>query len=122
MQITKPLDISEQQLAQLDLHSFLNILNILMGELQLLKLDLNDAAALPETTQLANEVLQLVRAGRLDAEASRQAITLQSAFLKEWSGVLRRSPDNASQPPLSEAAANLDSILKVMVVRIGEYQ
>lgn len=122
MQITRPLNITPQQLAQLDLHSFLNILNILMGELQLLKLDLNDAAALPETTQLANEVLQLVRDGRLDAEASRQATTLQSTFLKEWSAVLRRAPDTAGQPPLSEAAANLDSILKVMVVRLAEYQ
>lgn len=122
MQITKPLDITEQQLAQLDLHSFLNILNILMGELQLLKLDLQDPAALAETTRLANEVLQLVRDGRLDEEASRQAASLHTAFLKEWSDLLRHVPDAASHAPAREAAANLDSILKVMAVRLGEYQ
>lgn len=122
MQITQPLNITEQQLAQLDLHSFLNILNILMGELQLLKLDLQDPAALAETTRLANEVLQLVRDGRLDDEASRQAASLHAAFLKEWSEVLRRVPDVAGKSPAREAAANLDSILKVMAVRLGEYQ
>jgi len=122
MQITKPLDITEQQIAQLDLHSFLNILNILMGELQLLKLELKDAAALPQTTRLANDVLQRVREGRLDADTAEQAAALHATFLKEWSAVLRQAPAAASQPPLSESAANLDSILKVLAVRLTEYE
>lgn len=122
MQITKPLDITEQQIAQLDLHSFLNILNILMGELQLLKLELKDAVALPQTTRLANDVLQRVREGRLDADTAEQAAALHATFLKEWSAVLRQAPATASQPPLSESAANLDSILKVLAVRLTEYE
>ncbi|MFA6545729.1 MAG: sensor histidine kinase [Limisphaerales bacterium] len=122
MQITKPLNVTDQQLAQLDLHSFLNVLNILMGELQLLKLDLQQPSALPETTQLAGEVLELVRAGRLDAEASSRAVTLQATFIREWVEQLRKAPDAASLPAVREAAENLKSILKVLVVRIEEYQ
>jgi signal transduction histidine kinase len=122
MQITTPLAITDEQLAQLDLHSFLNILNILMGELQLLKLELHQADALPESTRLAGEVLDLVRAGRLDAESARLAATLHAAFLGEWAGVVRAAPEAAGRPPLSESAANLDSILKVMAVRLAEYQ
>jgi len=122
MQITKPLSVTEQQLAQLDLHSFLNILNIISGELQLLKLDLEDEAALPETTQFTAGLLELVRAGRLHDEASRQAASLHAAFLKEWSAEQRHRPQLANRSPASEGAGNLDSILKVMAVRLREYQ
>lgn len=90
LQITKPLGLTDQQLAQVDLHSFLNILNILLGELQLLTLELGDSAAMGETIRLGGEVLHLVREGQLDEEASRKATSLQSTFLKEWSVVARR--------------------------------
>ena len=120
--ITTPLQITEQQLAQLDLHSFLNILNILMGDLQLLTIDLKNPVALAETTHLGKELLELVRAGRLNEEASAKAASLHAAFLKEWSDVLRLTPEAANAKPDRETAANLDSILKVMTVRLKEYQ
>lgn len=120
--ITKPLNVTQQQLAQLDLHSFLNILNILMGDLQLLEIDLANSQWLAETTRLGKELLALVQAGKLDEEATAKAASLHAAFLKEWSDVLRRTPEAANQPHAREAAANLDSILKVMTVRLSEYQ
>lgn len=120
--ITKPLNVTEQQIAQLDLHSFLNILNILMGDLQLLEIDLASSQWLAETTHLGGELLDLVRAGKLDTEASAKAASLHAAFLREWSDALRRTPEAANQPHAREAAANLDSILKVFTVRLSEYQ
>jgi len=122
VKITKPLGLTDQQMAQVDLHSFLNIMNILMGELQLLAIDLGDPSAMGETTRLGGEVLQLVRDGRLDEEASRTATSLHAAFLKEWSDLTRRATEAASRAPSRESAANLDSILKVLIVRLAEYQ
>lgn len=122
LQITKPLDLTDQQLAQVDLHSFLNILNILLGELQLLTLELGDSAALGETIRLGGEVLHLVREGQLDEEASRKATSLQATFLKEWSAVARRATELANRAAPRQSAANLDSILKVLIVRLAEYQ
>lgn len=122
MQITKPLDVTEQQIAQLELHTFLNTLNILMGELQLLELELPEPAGLPETMDRCGRILARVREGRLGDESSTEASTLREIFEMEFGVAVGHLKDPTAQAAARENAGNILSILKVLQARLAEYR
>jgi len=114
-----PLDPSQSSL--LDMHSVLNVLNVLYGELTLLGLTLAD------DDQLLKPALDLCEQFQQDlpdpAASLRQAAALnQTVFNIERTIALEldRHPDKKTDAAVQDSLANIRSVYKVMEVRARE--
>jgi len=103
----------------MELHSFLNIMNILMGELQLIRLDLGLPDALAESYRMTENVLAGVRAGRLTQDLALELSSVGFFFTREVREAQAALPD--PDPALEESITNVLSILGVAAVRLREY-
>ncbi len=115
VELTRPLDLDPHQQAQLELHSFLNVLNVLSGDLLLLHDTLGSQPfeASLEQCYLIGETFQKQpsRAGLLDGFAQ-----LHRQFELD-----RSAADSALQQLLPEAQQQFDNLLSVMSVLDARY-
>ncbi len=121
MEITKDINLTEKQRAQMELHSFLNILNILMGELQLIRLDLDQPRALPQSFRMVELVLRAVKEGRLDKDMALRMASIGFYFAREVEETLELEPRHRGDPEFKESTGNVNSIIHVMTLRLQEY-
>lgn len=111
-----PLEPADRDL--LDLHSILNIGNVLSGELQLLSLDLEVdlTPALDRCTTLLESLYSQARTLAIieDIPLFEQEIfaTIQQA--------LAQNPEAATQASIQESIANLNSVFAILEVRVRE--
>lgn len=119
MEITRDIDLSEEDAAKMELHSFLNIMNILMGELQVIRLDLGQPEALGESFRMAESALAGIRSGRLTQDLALELSSVSFFFVRE----AREAMEKLETPnlELEESVANVVSILGVASVRLREY-
>lgn len=121
MELTKPLVLTDQQRAQLEMHSFLNVFNVLIGELEILNLDLPDPGALAETTRMAHAILAQVKEGRLDYQAAQMAAALPAVFEREIEALFQAWPSCRDGAECAQSVGNLRSILQVLGARLREF-
>lgn len=121
MEITKELNLTDKQRAQMELHSFLNVLNILMGELELVRVDLDQMDALPQTRDLAEGVLEAVKAATLTKDLALRLASIGFYFSREVDEALKLCPDAEDDNEVKESIANVNSIINVLSVRLQEY-
>ncbi len=122
MEITTQINLTKERRAQMELHSFLNILNILQGELQLIRLDLGQPDALPESTRLAESILQAVTDGRLDDGLAWELASINVFFDREIQEALFAYEGKGDDLAVKESIGNLNSILRVLTLRLEEYR
>jgi len=120
MEITADINLTKEQRARMELHSFLNILNILVGELQLLRLDLDQPEALPECTRMVESVLQAIEDGNLDDGLTWELAALNIFFDREIQEARAAAGAAGKDPGVQESVNNLNSILRVLTLRLEE--
>lgn len=114
-----PLNPNEQSL--LEMHSLLNIFNVLRGELALIGLQIagNDAL-LPRSIALCDQLI----AGLTDRTASLAAaddMELHAAMIgREIESALAAHPAARNHPEIIESLANLTSVFSILRVRTSE--
>src|SRR5450759_2854619 len=113
------LDIEDASL--LEMHSLLNILNILQGELAVMGLTLaQDAGLLKEGLLVCRKLLAALRDR---AKALQGAASLPShrvRVMAEIDRVLPEYPDRKGDPEIAESLANLESVFAILDVRAYE--
>jgi signal transduction histidine kinase len=110
-----------KQAAQVDLHSVLNILNVLHGELTLLGIALEDA---PDLFCEAHALCERMRDDLVEpAAALRHAQSIGETATRIRTIVSRgldRHPHRRDDPGILESLANIDSVFRVFGVRARE--
>lgn len=121
VEITEIPALSPGESSLLDMHSLLNVLNVLYGELSLLGLTLGDD---PELLQPALAACDRFRADLGNAAASlRHAQTLPetvASIQRVVAEELDRRPARKEEPEVRDSLANLQSVFKVLDVRSRE--
>lgn len=121
MEITRDLPLTEKQRAQIELHTFLNMLNILLGELRAIREDLGAPDVLPESVSLTKWILASVHDGQLDRCHALKLASIGFYFSREVHEVLEEKPEFVGKPELDEHVANINSLINVLTVRLQEY-
>lgn len=113
--------LSPGQSSLLNMHSMLNVVNVLHGELTLLGFALADD---PDLLRPALDACERFRADLADPTASlRQARALptMTAEIRQAVATARqRHPDKADHAEVADSCANLESVFKVLAVRARE--
>ena len=121
IEIKQELALTEAQGALLDMHSFLNILNVWVGELQVIQLTTDDPHAMAGSLRTARQVQSLLESKeghhQLGAALADGAISFQA----ELSAFLEQNPRWRDDAEVKESVANINSVLKVMSRRVAEY-
>lgn len=121
VEITEIPALSPGESSLLDMHSLLNVLNVLYGELSLLGLTLGND---PELLRTALAICERFKADLGNPAASlRQAQTLPetvAAIQRVVAEELDRQPARKEEPEVRDSLANLQSVFKVLDVRSRE--
>ncbi|MBA3849304.1 MAG: histidine kinase [Opitutus sp.] len=120
IEITAIPPLSPDQVSLLDMHSVLNVLNVLHGELYLLGVALGDEEVLRPALARGEGI----RRDLADpAAALRHAATLgehEAAVLANVEAALRAHADKAGAPEVAESVGNIRSVFQVLGVRARE--
>ncbi|MFO8042635.1 MAG: ATP-binding protein [Alkalispirochaeta sp.] len=119
MEITHHLNVSIEEETLLDMHSVLNVLNIIVLELLNLAEEVGDA---PELHALHDETVDAAELLR-DPQHAEQTVQQVDDFIRKLSstieGVVERTGAH-EQPRVTEIRANLESIFTILRVRARE--
>jgi len=121
IEITEPLELTESQRGLVDMHSFLNMLNVLLGEMFLIAMTAKDAGTLGHSLALAEELRRQLDARRFDQSLADVMDGAQRIFQTEMAQLLQKQPDLRANAELQESVANIQSVFKVLRVRTAEY-
>lgn len=121
IEITEIPPLSPGETSLLNLHSILNVLNVLHGELTVLGLTLaNDA----ELLRPALNRCERIQADLIDPAASlRHAATLAETLAAIEQSIAReldRRPDRKNDPEVQDSLANIRSVFRIFEVRAQE--
>jgi signal transduction histidine kinase len=117
IELTVPLELDEKELATLDLHSFLNVVNVLATDLLFLQDRLGDALepALTGAYQLADAMR--------DGVDMRQALAILDAYRELFFATLEKALSQSPVATDSEVVSqveNLRSIWQIIDIRYAE--
>jgi signal transduction histidine kinase len=121
IEITRAVELTPQQAQMLDLHSFLNILNVLEGELQVLGLGADDSSGVAPALLVADTIKNSLTEGALDRDWVKRLDQLEritEACLKRLRG---KHPDLLATREAEESVANVQSVLRVLRIRADEH-
>ncbi len=121
MEITGEIDLTETQRSQIELHTFLNMLNILLAEMEHIRKDLDSPDALPESASLTRWILVAVRNGDLGRSHALKLASIGFFFSREIHEELAYKPEYARNPELQESIGNVNTIISVLTLRLQEY-
>ncbi len=114
-----PLKPSEQSL--LEMHSLLNIFNVLRGELSLIGLQVaNNDALLTRGLATCDRLIGELSDPKASLAGARAMDEHTAAIRLEIEAVLNRHPDARSNPEVVESQANLQSVFSILQVRARE--
>jgi len=121
VEITEIPDLSAGESALVDLHSIMNVLNVICGELTLLGLALaDDADLLKPALNLCDRMrLNLVDPDSSLRDASRIREIIQEIDASVAQEIERR-PDRVFHPDVHESVSNLHSVFRVLETRARE--
>jgi len=121
VEITELPELRQEEHSLLDMHSLLNVLNVLRGELALIGLTLAGntellAASLRSCDEVTAALKDPVRARLFAAEVGER----EAGFLAEVAAQTASHPEKSADPELLESVANIRSVLQVLRRRAGE--
>ncbi len=121
IEIKRNVQLDDSQGCLLDMHSFLNVLNVLIGELELLGIELEDTEGAEAMIGLAESLkLAMETTGADDQwlDRIRRLERMLDASLDVWTVKL---PDKVASAAARESIANIRSVLTVLSVRLSEF-
>ena len=88
----KPLQLDEQQSALLDLHSFLNVLNVFAGELYLIAMQARDNQVMQPVTGKLEQVIGKLSECSFDAQLARELKQTEALFAEDIQHLFGQQP------------------------------
>ncbi len=120
VEITSDLNLSPQEESLLDMHSFLNIMNVINASLYFLGDDIGDEKILEPSLHHVQKIAESL-ADTDEALASAHAIEKTKSIIRDnLSAVIAANPDLSDSPVFIKARGNFESIFDVLDVRARE--
>jgi signal transduction histidine kinase len=119
MEITHDLNVSIEEETLLDMHSVLNVLNIIVLELHTIAEEIQDSSELRHLHDRTAEAADHLR----DPQHAEETVRHVDEFIRTLSSTLDTVIDEAGashQPAVIESRANLESIFTILRVRARE--
>ncbi len=120
IEITTPLELSDEESALIDMHSFINVMNVLSTELLILGSMLGSIDALEASR---DRVWALLLAFSVTENAAHIATTVDEheAFIRaDIEAALDAHPRMRTHPNVAESLANIDSVFETLHQRSDE--
>jgi signal transduction histidine kinase len=120
-EITNELSLSERESALLDMHSFLNVLNVLIGEYTELEALLEQDEAFRKSKDKIYDAANVVEqpgGARAFCQLLTECLPQLNSEVQQWTV---RLFDHPKRQELLRILYNLRSVLQVLEVRLGEY-
>jgi len=121
IEIKQDLALTEAQNTLLDMHSFLNTLNVWVGELQVMQLTTDDPSALARSLTRSRQVQSLLESPAGHRQLGAVLQNAESEFEEELRDYLDRHPQWRNDAEFEESVKNIRSVLKVLARRVAEY-
>ena len=110
-----------EEASLLEMHSLLNILNILQGELAVIGLTLaEDADLLKDGLTVCRELTRALRDRRKALQDAAALPHHRARVMAEIERVLQEHADRRESPEIAESLANLESVFAILDVRAHE--
>ena len=117
IEITSNLDLTDEQMGLLDMHSFLNLMNILIGEMYVIETSFGSQPGFTMAMQIAERIKDDLG----DIESIKlhinQVDELSEQIFEGLSEGLVASNVDDSNPDVKESLENIHSVLEIMKVR-----
>ncbi|WP_448527208.1 ATP-binding protein [Parathermosynechococcus lividus] len=120
VEITQIPDLSEVEQTLLDMHSVLNTLNILMGEIQFLGLEIDNLEALQPSLQILQQVLDALSDRPTILAYLKKISAVRQTVTENLEAVLRQYAHVADTPDVKEAIANIHSVFDIVEFRVQQ--
>jgi signal transduction histidine kinase len=117
MEITKKLELNEEQNQLLDLHSLVNVLNILISEIYLLQMEIENEERLDDAAGLILSFSDKVKNKNTLINALEDAPEIKKDILNSVNIALEPLKSNEK---VEEALENINSIFEIFDVRVRE--
>lgn len=121
VEITEIPVLSDGQTSLLNMHSFLNMLNVLHGELQLIGLFLNDDPDLLHSALALSEGMRAELDNPAACLSNARALPEMAASIKQTiADALARYSEESGHPDMVESCENIHSVLRLIELRAAE--
>lgn len=120
VELTPKTELDKNQEALLDNHSFLNVMNILIGELQIIAPEVDDVEILDPAIQLCFDIKDELMNGELALARAQQYDFNRDEIEKSIERVLEKYPEYQKNDLLKEDIDNVISVLDVLAIRAKE--
>lgn len=120
IEITKDLSLSEEQTSLLDMHSFLNIMNVLISQFYQLGDYLGDRKLLHESVKHCGEIISALSDHKQALGRIRDIENCKQLIRDNVRVAIKERPDLHDSEQLQEHTANIESIFAVLDVRVRE--
>ncbi len=121
VEITQALDLTQEQESLLDMHSFLNVMSVLVGELSILGISADNEAALKPSRDLVNSITASMDDPTRALECARNFEAAAQTINESVASVLGHLPERRRESPeIRDSATNIQSVLTIVNVRIRE--
>jgi signal transduction histidine kinase len=120
IEITLPLNLSDKEKGLLDMHSFLNLMNVLLGEISIMELSFGSQPGFSAALAIAEKIkgdLEDVDKIKLHLGQMKK---LKSSILNGLFEGFTIAGVNTSDPEVEESVSNINSVLDILEVRSYE--
>lgn len=119
IEITKPLNLQTEESIIIDMHSFVNILNILHGELEILQL-MFETDELAPSTEIVRNIYKALSDIKLAQFYSNNLEKFQIKIIQNIEEVKKKYVNAENQHQVNFSVDNINSIFSILKVRFSE--
>lgn len=120
IEITKELNLTQSQLSVLDMHSFLNIMNVLMGELQLFESENEENMDLKASLALSHKIKDSLSENSFELISMEKFIDYKNFILASLDNLSRTNSKFNETNDIDPNFENIKLIFKVLEIRLIE--
>jgi len=120
IEITEIDDLLESDKNFVDLHSVLNVMNVLFGELQCLELDFEDDRILKPSLERCQYILDSLHDHSKAIAMVEKMPESEQLIMDNVQAALAQYPEKMNSPEVQESVDNLRSVFSILEVRVRE--
>lgn len=119
-EITKDLHLTEDQMSILDMHSFLNIINVLLTELQLFYFESNEDPLLEKSIEISHIIKSSLSQKSFALLSDEKFAEYRDFILNSLNEVFDKNPTLKQNNDIDPNFENIKNVFKVLEIRLIE--
>jgi signal transduction histidine kinase len=120
VEITELLDLTQEQTALIDMHSVVNIINVLLNELEYLQEVLPEARQLQRAVDEVKQINHRLRSSNDIGTELGNLLKCEAHVMELVRAVLGAHPEAVDNPDVEDSVSNLKSVFAILDVRTRE--